>query len=62
MKKICIVYYLGNVPPYSDQQADVIKNAYSADVILLLEANNQLDGLQYPYITIDEAEDAETDE
>lgn len=59
MKKICLIYYLSETPPFTTEQLKRIKDDYEADKVIMVKACNQLQGLQYPYITFDELEDSE---
>jgi hypothetical protein len=58
MKKICLIYYLSDVPPFNMEQASHIRDMYNAHKVIMLKACNQLNGIQYPYITFDEIKDA----
>lgn len=61
MKKICIIYYL-DILPFTQEQCFIIRDAYGCSGVILLKACNQLDNIQYPYITVEEIEYAETNE
>ena len=49
--KILTIYCLNSMP-LDESELDRLKVVSKVDVVLQLSADNQLDGIQYPYLVI----------
>lgn len=53
--KILTIYCLNSLP-LDESDLDRLKVESKADLVLQLSADNQLDGIQYPYLVIENFE------
>ena len=53
--KILTIYCLNSLP-LDESELDRLKVVSKVDVVLQISADNQLDGIQYPYLVIENLE------